>query len=209
MEKKWLFSILISLAMILVACGSEETAKEDNNNEESLPQSTENNGDQGEETMEAEEEDTTEDEENDAAKTAVSETEIMNPAIAEESQGDVEVIYTNTQPNYSADFDGLQVKVNAYQIVKVTDIHASQEPRFDGLEGYVVTADATIENTSDKRLRYNANMRIQLADKFDYIPSQTRYYIAEEKQLKWDRPEDISTLNQDLKRLLLNISFHK
>src|SRR5690625_7526002 len=74
--------------------------------------------------------------------------EIMNPQIAEETDGDVEVIYTNDDPGYTSDLDGLKVDDHKYQVVKLTDMNKSQDITFDDhLEGYAVTIDVTTENT--------------------------------------------------------------
>lgn len=180
---KTLFLLLaIILGIVLTACGSEEASKK----EEDVKK---------EETEEKSNKDKEKDEEQEEQKDTVSGTftdgEISNPAIAEESGGTVEHVYTNSNPGYENDIDGLLVKVNGYQIVKVTDANESEKYILDdSLEGYVVTADVTIENTLDKDVQYNAGMFIQLEDRYNYVPSNLNYYIPEDKKIKWENSDD-------------------
>lgn len=178
--RNWGKLIVASLFFILlVACGkAEETETSAGNEPEKV-----NEEEQSEEAA-GEEEETTEFD--------ITSTENWNPAIEEETGGKVEVLYTNPEANYTNDLDGLIVTVEGYQIVHVTDMNQSQEPYFDGLEGYIVTIKATTENTTGKDLKYNNIMRIQLADQFDYIPSDHKFYVLENWQIWRDRDAEES-----------------
>lgn len=168
-----------------MACGKEEVGKNEIENvstegeKETKDEEKENKETIGEEKNEQEKEKKSE--ENDNKELA---SEIMNPAIAEETDGDVDVLYTNANPEVEHDMDGFIVKVNKYQVTHVTDMKQSEEHRLEDLEGYVITADIAIENTSDHDIYYTPNLRIQTDDRYDYIPSKDIYYVAEDNKLK-------------------------
>lgn len=168
-----------------MACGKEEAGK--NEIENVSTEDEKETKDEEKENKETIEEEKNEEEkekksgENDNKESA---SEIMNPAIAEETDGDVEVLYTNVNPEVEHDMDGFIVKVNKYQVTHVTDMKQSEEHRFEDLEGYVITADIAIENTSDHDIYYTPNLRIQTDDRYDYIPSKDIYYVAEDNKLK-------------------------
>src|SRR5690625_6806833 len=115
------------------------------------------------------EEEEDEDKEEKEEPESAGDDEIMNPQVAEETDGDVEVIFTNDDPGYTSDLDGLEVEVHKYQIVKITDMNKSQDIVFDeNLEGYAVTIDVTTENTRDKPVIFNNSMDIRTEDRNDY-----------------------------------------
>lgn len=181
----------------LVACGSEDntepeedtsaTPTEEKDNEQAEEADVEEEVEEEVETASVEEES----EEKDEEETEInSGNEILNPLIAEESEGDVEVVFTNNNPDYVHDNEGFTVKVNKYQIVKVTDMNQSEEFKFnEDLEGYAVTVDVTVENTMEENVYYLPNMRIQLEDRFNYVPSNNRYYIPEDKLVPPGNPD--------------------
>lgn len=151
-------SILSAAMLLLAACGNEEKASESPKENDSKAK-TEETSNKGKTNEKAEESDT-------------KSGEVLNPSIAEETEGNVEVVYTNKEPGFLNDINGFKVSVNEYQIVKVTDMNEDSKLRFDGQNnGYVVTTKVTIENGTDKPMYYNNNHKIQLSNEYDYIPS--------------------------------------
>lgn len=111
MGKKVILSLaIISFMLLFAACGSSEKASKE---KETKPKTTEIKSEiQKKEKESVDKEEETKDS-----------GEILNPAIAEETEGNVEVIYTNNQPNFSHEMDGFKVNVEEYQIVQVTDMN--------------------------------------------------------------------------------------
>lgn len=116
------------------------------------------------------------------AKDKAGSGKILNPYIAEESQGDVKVLYTNKDPKYSHEMNGFKVTISEYQLVKVDGVHRDYETKFKGPNGYIVTARATIENTTKKDLYYNNIYGIRLRDVYEYITSDWKTLVKEDDQ---------------------------
>lgn len=168
-----------------MACGKEEAGKNEIENVSTEDEKeTKDEEKENKETIEEEKNEEEKEKKSEKNDNKESASEIMNPAIAEETDGDVEVLYTNVNPEVEHNMDGFIVKVNKYQVTHVTDMKQSEEHRFEDLEGYVITADIAIENTSDHDIYYTPNLRIQTDDRYDYIPSKDIYYVAEDNKLK-------------------------
>lgn len=180
-----LLSILFIVAtMLLASCGKDE--EDDKAKEVASVTDEEEDDNDDDKEKEEEKEEKPEEEEDDEKPTSEGDDEMMNPMIAEETDGDVEIIYTNDDPGYSNDLDGLQVDVHQYQIVKVTDMKQSEEFKFsEDLEGYAVTIDVTTENTRDKPVIFNNSMDIRTEDRNDYMPFKMNHYVAEDQQAEW------------------------
>ncbi|MCM3160690.1 DUF5068 domain-containing protein [Metabacillus litoralis] len=190
-KTKVLTAAILSTAMLLLAaCGNEKEAS--GTPEKDSKQTVEETAkpDESSKKDEAEE------------SSSSNSSEVLNPNIAEETEGNVEVIYTNNEPNYAYDFDGFKVSVDEYQIVKVTDMNTDFYIEFDDqTEGYVITAKVTIDNTTDKALYYSPNFTIQLTNVSDYIPTD-RSFVREEypksqketETSKWAAGEKITGL---------------
>lgn len=173
-KTKVLSVTILSAAMLLLsACGNEEEAS-GTPEKDSKPKA--------EETAKTEETS----EKKDVTEEPSSESsEVLNPNIAEETEGNVEVIYTNKEPNYAHDMDGFKVSVDEYQIVKVTDMNNDFYIEFDDqTEGYVVTAKVTLDNTTDKAMYYSPNFNIQLSSELDYIPTDLAFVREEQPKSK-------------------------
>lgn len=165
MGKYLKLSTAILSFMLLAACGDDE-ATDSSNNEETNP-------------TEIASESTTATEETELEESSSS-SEVLNPNIAELTEGNVEVIYTNESPNYAHDMNGFKVFVDAYEIAKVTDMNGDFYIEFDDqTEGYVITAKVTIDNTTDKAMYYNSNLLIQLTNEYDYYQSG-RTFVRDE-----------------------------
>ncbi|MCM3162506.1 DUF5068 domain-containing protein [Metabacillus litoralis] len=174
-KSKFLFSTLFFSTLLLAACGNDEEAS--GTKQEEAPA-------QAEETQTANDEVETETEEQDAGEQPQGDNETLNPFIAEDSEGNVEILYTNKDPQYTHDMEGFKVSVDEYQLVKVTDVNEYSTIYFDDqVDGYVVTAKVTIENGTDKPMYYNNSHRIQLSNDLDYIPSDWKAFVPEDQQI--------------------------
>mgnify|MGYP005993184159 CR=1 FL=1 len=174
-KSKFLFSTLFFSTLLLAACGNDEEAS--GTKQEEAPA-------QAEETQTASDEVETETEEQDAGEQPQGDNETLNPFIAEDSEGNVEILYTNKDPQYTHDMEGFKVSVDEYQLVKVTDVNEYSTIYFDDqVDGYVVTAKVTIENGTDKPMYYNNSHRIQLSNDLDYIPSDWKAFVPEDQQI--------------------------
>ena len=172
-KAKVLTATIISAAMLLLsACGNEEKTsgtKTEPSKETTNAPTEEKENTKVEETKETSSENS---------------GEVLNPSIAEESEGNVEVIYTNKDPKYTHDLDGFKISVDEYQIVKVTDMNEYSKILFDDqIDGYVVTTKVTIENGTDKPMYFNNNHKIQLNNDLDYIPSDWKNFVPEDQQI--------------------------
>ncbi|MEN2767515.1 DUF5068 domain-containing protein [Ornithinibacillus xuwenensis] len=191
--KQLLPMLLIVLVLTLMAaCNSDNESKEqhEKNSEETVKTET---------TSVAEKEENTE--ETGDSHATLRNGAMLNPTIIEESGGTVEVVYTNTKPGYVNDMNGFVVMVNSYQIVKITNMKQDVENRFKGAsDGYVVTADISIENGQNEDVYYNHIMRLQMEDSNDYIPSNNYEFVPDDKRISWK--EEISKFepgfNQDI-----------
>lgn len=177
MLKKWFMgAVVLTSLLLLAACGEEE--------KETAPKkAVEPKTEKAAETENTEpvEETTNEPVEAEGADS----NEVMNPAIAEQSEGEVEVIYTNKNPEYSHNMDGFKVLIDEYQVVKVTDMLPSVTIPFDDqTDGYVVTAKVTLENGTDKPAYYNNSQKIQLDSEYNYIPADHVNFINEKDRVK-------------------------
>lgn len=157
-----LSTVILSLSMLLLAACSEDKPSEtsagskDSNEEATSPKESE-------------------------GKNLVSESGgILNPNIAKEAEGNVELIYTNEEPNFVHDMNGFKVSVDKYQIVKVTDMNNDFSYDFDDQrEGYVITAKVTVDNTTDKAQYYTLMSNIRLTSESDYLPGRRTFVYDE------------------------------
>ncbi|WP_068775961.1 DUF5068 domain-containing protein [Paenibacillus sp. FJAT-26967] len=111
---------------------------------------------------------------------------VLNPNIAEQSKGKVEVVYTNSKPGYTHDMNGFKVNIEEYQIVKVTGMSKEMAIPFnDQTDGYVVTAKVNMDNGTGKAMYYPTNKyRLQVTSS-DFISADlNRTFVKKEDQLK-------------------------
>ncbi|MEH6943181.1 DUF5068 domain-containing protein [Bacillus sp. JJ722] len=172
MKRLKTLGMALAAVLVLAACGNDEKASTD----EKKPKE--------EETTKTSEEPKA-NEESKASTEDASETkptnELLNPNIEKETDGKVEVLYTNNDPKFVKDFDGFKVSVDAYQMVKVTDMDQGVAIKFDDqTEGYVLTSKVTITNGTNEAKYYNNSHNIRMRDQYDYISSNMRDFIAEE-----------------------------
>lgn len=175
-KKKMIWASVVSAMLLLTACGNEEEAS-GTPKEDSKTKSEETNA----QTETSEEQATKE-----TAEKAESQgdNKVLNPAVAEESEGNVEVVYTNKDPKYTHDMNGFTVSVDEYQIVKVTDMNEYSKILFDDqINGYVVSTKVTIENGTDKPMYYNNYHRIQLSNDLDFLQSDWKNFVPEDQRI--------------------------
>lgn len=123
----------------------------------------------------------------------VDDSELLNPSIAEMTEGDVEVLYTNKAPNYTHDMDGFIITIDEYQITKVSDVNRDSESLFKGnLEGYVVTALTTYENTRSNPVYYAGFMTLLMDDRYDVVYGDKYKLIPRETALVSDDPASVN-----------------
>jgi len=182
MGKYGKISIAMLSLMMLAACGDDDESSN----------STENN------SVEVADDANTQSTE----EVSSSSSEILNPNIAELTEGNVEIIYTNENPNFVHDMNGFKVSVDAYEIAKVTDMNGDFYIEFDDqTDGYVITAKVTLDNTTDKAMYYNSNLLIQLTNESDYYQSGRTFVreeypksSIEEETSKWGAGEKVTGL---------------
>ncbi|WP_062353859.1 DUF5068 domain-containing protein [Bacillus kwashiorkori] len=183
-----LVSFLLAVMLVIAGCGKkEETAKKDNQeNEKKVEQTDESAKDDDKDKDENQSDD---DKQNEGTSPANGEE--LNPYIAEDTEGDVEIIFSNNQPNIQHDMGGFQLTIDAYQVVKVTDIHERSTISFDGdREGYIVTAKVSINNQSGGDYFFNTmSMGIQGTNPYDSKYGSTSFVKqGEELRAKGERP---------------------
>jgi len=173
LKSKTLFwTIMISSSLLLAACGGNDEKASTTEEEAAKTETTE---------KASQEEKKTESNKKESAKDSGG---VLNPFIAEESEGTVEVVYTNKEPNYIHDMNGFKVSVDEYQIVSLKDIHKDYTYVFDEQqEGYIITAKVTIDNTTDKPMYYSSIMSIEVANEFEIFPSQSRLFVKDEETI--------------------------
>ncbi|RNA70479.1 DUF5068 domain-containing protein [Alteribacter keqinensis] len=218
MKKTIVFgAVLLSLSLVLGGCGSdddttsanepepatedeqegqvdqEEPSEEqeaDNSVEETEAQgTTEDEGDESGDTEEAGQEE----QEEATTDTGASDDSLLNPSIPELSEGDIEVIYTNSNAGFVHDMDGFVVSVDEYQLVKIEDMNRNMTIPFnDEVDGYLVTAKITVDNQKDTAMYYPMSLRIQINDQYDYSVSQPRLFIDDTDVVVSEMEEEVS-----------------
>ena len=186
-KKRILISGIAAAMLILSACGQakekEEEASAAEQTENEKAEKTNENEDTEATKVEEKEEET--DEEADASDNTQNESaENINPTIEEETGGDVEIVYTNSNPGLTHEYsDKVKISIEEYQIVHVSNMNESAEYNFDDEEeGYVITYKLGFENNLDEDVFFNAStmmlsddgtenlyMKIGLVDREDWL----------------------------------------
>lgn len=186
--QKVLMAFVLAIALLVAGCGKDE--KKDAASEKEKPKAEQakddKKADKPEEDEAKDEDKDGDDEQKEEGKddAPAGKDEILNPYIAEESGGDVSVVYTNKEPDYAHDQNGFKVTVDEYQIVHVKDVNKGSESDFKGAtEGYVVTARVTADNQTGKVKFYHKLMYIQIKDQFDLANGNPTTFIREEDRL--------------------------
>jgi chemotaxis protein histidine kinase CheA len=183
-KKQILFSIAAAMLMIS-ACGQskekeEEVSAAEQSEKEKAEQTNENDDAEKSEVEEEEEKEEAEASDNTQNKSA----ENINPTIEEETGGDIEIVYTNSNPGLTHAYsDKVTISIEEYQIVHVSNMNESAKYNFDDEdEGYVITYKLGFENKLDEDVFFNAStmmlsddgtenlyMKIGLVDREDWL----------------------------------------
>ncbi|MGN7479172.1 DUF5068 domain-containing protein [Solibacillus silvestris] len=181
MKNLALFGTMLT-ALLLGACGSEKEDKE-----EQLPAAAVESQEKGD----ADEVDNKEEKEDKATDT--EDGTILNPFIAEDLNADVEVVFTNKNPELKHEFSkDVFIQIDEYQIVHVSNMNESSKTNFDGEdEGYVLTYKTTLVNNSDEDVYYAGGVSLLSDNGMDYI-IQRKHLVDREQWLKDDSTDNPS-----------------
>lgn len=160
MNRKRIFVVsMLTAVLTLGACGEAKEPEEDVSAAEQIENETPEQENKETETTDAVENEE-ELEEADASENTSNESgENINPTIEEATGGDVEVVYTNTNPGLTHAYsDKVTLSIEEYQIVHVSNMNESAKYNFDDEEeGYVITFKLGFENALDEDVFYNAS----------------------------------------------------
>ncbi|QED46145.1 DUF5068 domain-containing protein [Cytobacillus dafuensis] len=175
----------ILVILVLGACGKEK---------ENKPAATEEKVEQTDNKKEDEKAANEEKEE----ENADTDSENLNPYLAEETGGDVEIIFTNKTPNLKHSYsDKVTVEINEYQIVHVTNMNESAKVDFnDEDEGYVLTYKLTLDNQSDEDVYYAGGSSLLSDDGMDHIMKKS-HFVDRDKWLKDKETDDVSQYSKE------------
>ncbi|MFD1206305.1 DUF5068 domain-containing protein [Sporosarcina contaminans] len=181
--KRMMIGSIMAAILILGACGKSQekdgdvsaaaqpkkvVAEQENDNQDNKPD-------------EDETKDNTETVEKD---TSGDSFENMNPYLEEETGGDIEIVFANSDPNLVHKYsDKVKIAIEEYQIAHVTNMNESVKHYFDDEdEGYVITYKLQFENNLDEDVFFNAStmmlsddgtenlyMKIGLVDRDDWL----------------------------------------
>lgn len=160
-------------ALLLGACGNEEDEKESVSTTSNQEVTEENDSEKLEQEQES--------------------GPILNTFLAEDLDADVEVVFTNKNPELKHAYsDDVFIQIDEYQIVHVTNMAESSKTNFDGEdEGYVLTYKMTLVNDSDEDVFYAGGVSLLSDDGMDYIIPRN-YLVAREQWLKDDSTDNPS-----------------
>ena len=112
----------------------------------------------------------------------------LNPAIAEVTGGEVEILYTNNKPDFTHDMKDFIVSVDKYQLTKVSGVDQMYKDIFKGeREGYVVSALMTIENKRKKTVYYNDWPTIYLEDLESTVDGNKYHFYASDEMPNFEK----------------------
>lgn len=122
---------------------------------------------------------------------------ILNPYIAEHTDGDIEVVYTNKNPGLKYSFsDDVSISIDEYQIVHVSNMNESRKADFEEKdEGYVLTYKWTLDNQSDEDVYFAGGVSLLSDDGADHIIPRS-HYVDREQWLKDDSAKSPSQFSK-------------
>lgn len=180
MHKRYLLILMTVLAFFLAACGSSEETGSSDNQDTAAEEKKKDEGEEKEKKEKKEEKEEKEEKATDEEEASPNGGEVMTDNITEQSEGDVEVLYTNEDPGFKNDMDGFIVSVEKYQVLKVTDMNDDMYIEFDDQnDGYVVVAEVKVNNTKDKAMYYPSFLRLQGMNSTDFLTS-SRTFVRDE-----------------------------
>jgi len=158
-------SIAASL-LLLGACGSAKDTDKDAaaaTSSETASAEKQKKETAAETTEPAQQKDTEETEDKGKETTAAGadsdSSENLNPYIEEETGGDMEIVFTNTDPGLTHAYsDKVSLAIESYQIAHVTNVNESAKHNFDEEdEGYVITYKFSFDNQLSEDVFFNAS----------------------------------------------------
>src|SRR5690606_14561915 len=194
--KKWMAVIAVLALLLLGACSSKEKANEDadsGSKDKEVEQPENNEDDEAGNDNEQDDEQANEKDDEKTNEKASGDGAILNPYIAEETGGDVEVVFTNTNPGMIHHYsDEVSMSIDEYQIVHVSNMNESAKYNFDDEEeGYVLTLKMTLDNQSSEAVNYADGMMINTDDGMDYLKRKS-HFVNRDEWLKDDSTEGAS-----------------
>lgn len=123
---------------------------------------------------------------------------ILNPFIAEDLNADVEVVYTNKNPELTHEFsEEVSIQIDEYQIMHVSNMDESSKSNFDGEdEGYVLTYKMSLVNNSNEDVYYAGGVSLLGDDGVDNIIPR-KHLVDREQWLKDDSTENPSQYSKE------------
>lgn len=160
-KKYLLFVAVMCFMLVTSACGNSENASGEEVNEKKV----ENKNDNKKESK---------DEKKDE----------LNTYIEERTGGKTKVIYTDKKPDFSQEMKGLKISLNQYEVVKLEGVGEAYTGFFDDKdEGYVITAEMTLDNQGEETFKYPGKSTIKSEDESIFLVSDIRNLIREEDRL--------------------------
>lgn len=158
-KKRIILSSIVAAILILGACGQAKEKEEDVSAAEQPETEKQTNENQDTETTEVEEEEEQEDEAEASENPQNEAAENINPTIEEETGGDIDIVYTNSDPGLTHAYsDKVTISIEEYQIAHVSNMNESAKHNFDDEdEGYVITYKLEFENNLDEDVFFNAS----------------------------------------------------
>ncbi|MGG0669206.1 DUF5068 domain-containing protein [Lederbergia citrisecunda] len=158
-KKRIILSSIVAAILILGACGQAKEKEEDVSAAEQPETEKQTNENQDTETTEVEEAEEQEDEADASENPQNEAAENINPTIEEETGGDIDIVYTNSDPGLTHAYsDKVTISIEEYQIAHVSNMNESAKHNFDDEdEGYVITYKLEFENNLDEDVFFNAS----------------------------------------------------
>ncbi|WP_060205496.1 DUF5068 domain-containing protein [Sporosarcina koreensis] len=158
-KKRIILSSIVAAILILGACGQAKEKEEDVSAAEQPETEKQTNENQDTETTEVEEAEEQEDEADASENPQNEAAENINPTIEEETGGDIDIVYTNSDPGLTYAYsDKVTISIEEYQIAHVSNMNESAKHNFDDEdEGYVITYKLEFENNLDEDVFFNAS----------------------------------------------------
>lgn len=198
--------ILLSIIFLIMlgACGNKEEANDDTP-ASTNPDVEQNNPDLDVDTSEEDdsngspdddEEQPAEEGNDDTSGNGLAEGDLLNPYLEEATGGEIEIVYTNTNPGFTHYFhDDVSMTIDAYQIVHVSNMNESAKSSFnDEEEGYVLTIQLTLNNQSGEEVSYASGTSLLADDGAENIFKRS-HFVDRDKWLRDDSTEGASAFS--------------
>lgn len=181
--KRMMIGSIMAAILILGACGKSQE-KDGDVSAAAQPKKVVSEQENDNQDNKPDEEEAKDDTETDEKDKSGDSSENMNPYLEEETGGDIEIVFANSDPNLIHEYsDKVTIAIEEYQIAHVTNMNESVKHYFDDEdEGYVITYKLRFENKLDEDVFFNAStmmlsddgtenlyMKIGLVDRDDWL----------------------------------------